>query len=123
MSLTYGYDLKEGDDIIAAPIQAAEMLVQLVLPGAAMVNHLPFCARCTHLYNHPVSHCLSFTVKYIPSWVPWFSYEPLARTIRRLSEKTMNDPINFVKNAMVCFYCVPSSGHVDSPYNSVKGLQ
>lgn len=81
MSLTYGYDLKEGDDMIAAPTQAGEIMVQLLLPGAAMVNHIP---------------CL----KYIPSWVPWFSYEPLARTVRRLSEKTINDPINFVKNAM-----------------------
>jgi len=81
MSLTYGYDLKEGDPMIAAPTQAAEILVQLLLPGAAMVNHLPF-------------------LKYIPSWVPWFSYKPLARTIRRLGEKTMNDPIKFVKNAM-----------------------
>jgi hypothetical protein len=44
MSLTYGYDLKEGDDIIAAPVQAGEMLVPLVLPGAAMVNHIPCCA-------------------------------------------------------------------------------
>jgi len=44
MSLTYGYDLKEGDPMIAAPTQTAEILVQLILPGAAMVNHLPFCA-------------------------------------------------------------------------------
>ena len=43
MSLTYGYDLKEDDEMIAAPVQAAEMLVPLILPGAAMVNHLPFC--------------------------------------------------------------------------------
>ena len=64
---------------------------------------------CIHYHNDPESHCPCFSVKYIPSWVPWFSYEPLARTIRRLSEKTINDPINFVKNAMVCFYCVPDS--------------
>ena len=44
MSLTYGYDLKEGDDMIAAPTRAAETLVQLLLPGAAMVNHIPICA-------------------------------------------------------------------------------
>jgi hypothetical protein len=44
MSLTYGYDLKEGDDMIAAPTQTAETLVQLLLPGAAMVNHIPICA-------------------------------------------------------------------------------
>jgi hypothetical protein len=45
-----------------------------------------------------------FLVKYIPSWVPWFSYKPLIKTVRRLSEKTRNDPINFVKNAMVSPY-------------------
>jgi hypothetical protein len=45
MSLTYGYDLQEGDDIVAAAVQAAEMIVPLVLPGATLVNHLPFCAR------------------------------------------------------------------------------
>jgi hypothetical protein len=44
MSLTYGYDLKEGDDIIAAPVQATEMMSCAVLPGAALVNTLPFCA-------------------------------------------------------------------------------
>jgi hypothetical protein len=43
MSLTYGYDLKEGDDMIAAPIQITEILSRLMLPGAAMVNNLPFC--------------------------------------------------------------------------------
>jgi len=81
MSLTYGYDPKEGDDIIAASVQATEMISQLVLPGAVLVNNFPF-------------------LKYIPSWVPWFSYEPLAQRGRRLSEKIRNDPINFVKNAM-----------------------
>ena len=43
MSLTYGYDLKDNDDIIAAPIQAIEILSRLFLPGAALVNHFPFC--------------------------------------------------------------------------------
>lgn len=44
MSLTYGYDLKGNDDnMIAAPVQATEMLSQLILPGAVLVNHLPFC--------------------------------------------------------------------------------
>jgi hypothetical protein len=103
MSLTYGYDLKEGDDMIAAPVQALEMVVPLLLPGAALVNNLPFCASTF------VAICIlvaqSFPVKYIPSWVPYFSYEPLAQTARRLSEKAKNDPINFVKKAMVRYYC------------------
>jgi hypothetical protein len=44
MSLTYGYDLKGNDDpMIAAPVQATELLSRLILPGAVLVNHLPFC--------------------------------------------------------------------------------
>ena len=44
MSLTYGYDLKDGDEILEAPVQTNELLSPLLLPGAALVNHLPFCA-------------------------------------------------------------------------------
>ena len=48
MSLAYGYDLKGNDDrMIAAPVQATELLSRLILPGAVLVNHLPFCAE-TH---------------------------------------------------------------------------
>ena len=43
MSLTYGYDLNDGDDFMEAPIQAVELVSRLVLPGAVLVNHLPFC--------------------------------------------------------------------------------
>jgi len=81
MSLTYGYDPKEGDDMIATPVQAAEIISPLLLPGAALVNHFPF-------------------LRHIPSWVPWLSYEPMGQKVRVLSEKMRNDPINFVKNAM-----------------------
>ena len=44
MSITYGYDPKEGDDMMVAPIRATEMITQLLLPGAALVNDFPFCA-------------------------------------------------------------------------------
>ena len=57
MSLTYGYDLKDGDKILEAPVQSNELLSPLVLPGAALVNHLPFCA-IAHFITviPPVSH-------------------------------------------------------------------
>jgi hypothetical protein len=48
MSLTYGYDLKEGDEMIAAPVQVTKVMVPLFLPGGAMVNHLPFCEVSFH---------------------------------------------------------------------------
>ena len=44
MSLTYGYDLKDGDKILEAPVQAGEIMSPLLLPGGALVNHLPICA-------------------------------------------------------------------------------
>jgi hypothetical protein len=44
MSLTYGYDVKDEDKILEAPIQAAKLVSPLILPGAAMINHLPFCS-------------------------------------------------------------------------------
>ncbi|KAF8498603.1 cytochrome P450 [Russula emetica] len=81
MSLTYGYDLRDGDKILEAPVQANELLSPLVLPGATLVNHLPF-------------------LRYIPSWVPYFSYEPFARIVRKLSQRIRNEPFDFVKNAL-----------------------
>ena len=44
MSLTYGYDLKDGDKILEAPVQAGETMSPLLLPGGALVNLLPACA-------------------------------------------------------------------------------
>ncbi|KAI9441778.1 cytochrome P450 [Lactarius indigo] len=81
MSLVYGYDLKENDEIIKAPVQLLRMLSHLVLPGAALENQFPF-------------------LRHVPSWVPWLSYESLARIGRDLGQNIMNEPIDFVKSAM-----------------------
>ena len=43
MSIIYGYDVKDGDKILDAPDWGVEVLSPLTLPGAALVNHLPFC--------------------------------------------------------------------------------
>jgi hypothetical protein len=43
MSLTYGYDLNEYDEMVAAPVQITKTLGPLVSPGAMLVNHFPFC--------------------------------------------------------------------------------
>ena len=42
MYLTYGYDLKENDDILTPARRTGEIMWQFALPGAALVNHLPF---------------------------------------------------------------------------------
>jgi hypothetical protein len=103
MSVTYGYDLKENDDMIAAPVQTVETISRFALPGAAMVNHLPFCTSFPVTRSIHVMVCSQIgSVRHIPSWVPWFSYEPLAQMGRNLSQRVRNEPIDFVKNAMVC---------------------
>ncbi|KAI0253709.1 cytochrome P450 [Lactifluus subvellereus] len=82
MSLTYGYDLKAHDDEMMIPaVQISKITTPLALPGVVLVNHLPF-------------------LRHIPSWVPWFNYESLARIGRELGQRMMDDPIDFVKNAM-----------------------
>ena len=100
MSLTYGYDLKDDDKILEAPVQAGEIMSPLLLPGGALVNHLSFCALS--ISSAFRLQCLTlFPVRYIPSWVPYLSYEPLARIVRKLGVRIRNEPIDFVKNALV----------------------
>jgi len=81
MSLAYGYDLNDGDELMTAPIQSTEIMSRVVLPGAVLVNHLPF-------------------LRHIHSWVPFLDYEPMIQRGRELSDKIRNEPIEFVKNAM-----------------------
>ncbi|KAI9445943.1 cytochrome P450 [Lactarius indigo] len=89
MRLTYGCDLKENDDILIPPRRTGKIMSQFALPGAALVNHLPFLRR-------------------LPSWVPWFRYEPLVSECRELAQRMRNEPINFVKNFMRDGTAVPS---------------
>jgi hypothetical protein len=107
MSLTYGYDLKDGDKILDAPTGAVEMLSPLLLPGRALVNHLPFCTIQNVIFPIIMASHNDVLVRHIPSWVPFLSYEPFARTVKKLSERIRNEPIDFVKNALVCGDRVP----------------
>jgi hypothetical protein len=49
MSLTYGYDLKTyKDELIKAPVEINKILAQIVLPGAVLINYIPFSAVTCH---------------------------------------------------------------------------
>ena len=78
MSLIYGYDLKDGDKFLEELAQVVELLSPLLLPGGSLVNHLPFCAVAP-LYHCYTSVSQAFSVRHIPSWVPFLSYEPFAK--------------------------------------------
>ncbi|KAH9058254.1 cytochrome P450 [Lactarius vividus] len=89
MRLTYGYDPKENDDMLVPPRRIVSIMKQFILPGAALINHLPF-------------------LQHLPSWVPWFKYEPLASECRELARRTKNEPIDFVRNSMREGTTIPS---------------
>jgi hypothetical protein len=112
MSVAYGYDLKSGDKIIEAPVQNSKMMSRLLSPGRALVNYLPFRAVLNFVLAVLVMPHSFPSVRYIPSWVPYFSYKPLVRIGMKLSERTKNEPIDFVKNALVCGDHFPSV-HLD----------
>lgn len=102
MSLTYGYDLKAHDDkMIEAPVEINKILMQIVLPGAAIMNHLPFRAYICSAYFHN-NGPFPFSVQYIHSWIPFYSYEAMAQRSRTLSRRMRDEPINFVRQSLVC---------------------
>jgi hypothetical protein len=109
MSFTYGYDLKDGDKILEAPVQTNEFLSPLLVPGATLVNHLPFCTITRFIPAiPPASDIHPSLVRHIPSWVPYFSYQPFARIVQKLSQRMRNEPFDFAKNALVCGGHTPS---------------
>jgi hypothetical protein len=108
MSFTYGYDLRDGDKILEALTQVSEILSPLLIPGRALINSLPFCTISNLHPCNSSSVSRLFSVRHIPSWVPFLSYEPLARIVRKLSERIRNEPIDFVSNASVRGDHVPS---------------
>jgi hypothetical protein len=57
MSLTYGYDLKENDDILGPVRTTGDIMIKVVLPGAALVNHLPF--RMEQFLSFPKARALT----------------------------------------------------------------
>ncbi|KAH9971625.1 cytochrome P450 [Russula compacta] len=90
MSLTYGYELTTYDDeLIEAPVELNKILGQLVLPGAVLISHIPF-------------------IKQIHSWIPFLSFETMARKCRELSWKMEHGPVDFVRKSMQEGTALPS---------------
>ncbi|KAH9170543.1 cytochrome P450 [Lactarius sanguifluus] len=79
--LSYGYDLKENDDMLYPPKRVGDIMKQFFAPGTALVNHFPILKR-------------------LPSWVPLFKYEPLASESRQLVRRMKDEPLSFVRKGM-----------------------
>lgn len=84
-------------------MQLHRLLSRLILPGAALVNHLPFRMRfspCDHGHEEELTAVFSATYPFVG---------PLAQLGRELCRRTVDEPTDFVKNAMVCGYDVYES--------------
>ncbi|KAH9970767.1 cytochrome P450 [Russula compacta] len=83
LAMTYGYEVRGREDrMMEAPREMTELGSATALPGALLINDLPF-------------------LWHIPEWLPWFSYKPLARYGRDLGLEVLNAPIQFVRDAML----------------------
>ncbi|KAF8258563.1 cytochrome P450 [Lactarius quietus] len=83
LEMTYGYEVQGRDDrMVQVAREISEMGTKTALPSDLLVNGLPF-------------------LRYIPEWLPWFSYKPLARIGRDLTQEVMNEPIRFVRESML----------------------
>ncbi|KAH9981025.1 cytochrome P450 [Lactifluus volemus] len=90
LAMTYGYEPQgRNDRKIEIAKQLSSVGSQVALPGALLVNDLPF-------------------LRHIPEWLPWFSYKPLARECYNTGQKVMHEPIRFVKECMLNGTAQPS---------------
>ena len=53
------------------------------------------------LFRIRQSRCLSTPVRYIPEWLPWLSYKPLARQGYNIGQKVLHEPMEFVRETIV----------------------
>ncbi|KAH9980679.1 cytochrome P450 [Russula compacta] len=83
LAMTYGYEVLHRDDkMVEASKRMSEFGVPKILPGALLVNDIPF-------------------LRHIPEWLPWFSYKPLARVGTELGKQVLYPPIQFVKESIL----------------------
>ncbi|KAH9066016.1 cytochrome P450 [Lactarius deliciosus] len=82
LSMTYGYDVEGPDDRKLYVVKKmAQITATTTLPGALLVNSLPF-------------------LRHVPEWLPWFSYKPLARWGHSIGLEAVQEPMAFVKECM-----------------------
>ncbi|KAH9952752.1 cytochrome P450 [Russula dissimulans] len=90
LGMGYGYEVQGPNDrraIISRKM--AQLASETTLPGALLVNDLPF-------------------LRYIPEWLPWLSYKPLARYGYDIGQEVLNGPMIFVKESILHGTAQPS---------------
>jgi hypothetical protein len=100
--MTYGYEVHGPDDsMLNASKRMSEFAEEKILPGALLVNYLPFRTNPRTFHDNMD---LRTSVRYIPEWVPWLSYKPLARIGYNMGNEVLYPPLQFVKESIVSSY-------------------
>lgn len=88
--MTYGHHKYERDDgLLAVSKRRNKFASGKIHPGSLLINHLPL-------------------LRYIPDWLPWFSYKPLIRFGTDLGNQVLYPPVRKVKERMLNGTALPS---------------
>ena len=102
LAMGYGYEVKGLDDQkIKAARNLAKLISETTLPGALLVNDLPFCEYTLRIGQ---VQCSFIPVQYIPEWLSWFSYKPLARIGYNIGQEVLCGPMEFIREAIVSIW-------------------
>ena len=86
LDLTYGaHDKHTTERFLHYAKKSADTLAEIFLPGALLVQYIPF-------------------LRYCPSWFPGSSYKDCIETWRETFRLAVNEPFDDVKTAMVCLH-------------------
>jgi len=97
LGMGYGYEVQGPNDRqIKVARDMAKLGSDTILPGALLVNYLPF-------------------LRHIPEWLSWLSYKPLARYGLDIGREVLNGPMAYVREGI-------SSGTA-RPSLALEGLQ
>ena len=108
IAVTYGYQVHgRHDKLLEASKSRIKFGAEIVLPGALLINHIPLCMY--FCFSRTGNSGLSTypSVRYIPEWLPWFSYKQLISFGRDLGNQVLYPPMRFVKESMVSNYRFP----------------
>ena len=70
--------------------------------GASLVNDILF-RKCS-LVSYKLGWRSFAPVQHIPEWLPWLSYEQLARHGYNIGQQVLHEPMEFVRESIVSIW-------------------
>jgi hypothetical protein len=107
LAMVYGYEVQgRNDHKVNVAKEMASLVSETALPGVLLVNDIPLREWISSVFV-PFGSRRSPLVRYVPEWLSWLSYKPLARYGHNLGNEVMNGPMEFVRASIVRkhFWC------------------